>query len=408
MLNKYLEDEEEFFPSYTRSRCSSSSFDSSKKGKAKKILKKKKAKFSKVSQQPEFTKENELQEIVKHIKKKIAEYTLSAQELPYLEGYTPRAEGNNLKYDISEIYMERRERFHQCLFCFLSGIMEVTNSSLLEVISVDSLGFDHLKNELNEFIDHEQKIRFLIIQLTKDVSSVQVMMAKREHQKPSTIEDYSEKLLQNARHLKSTYEFMEKLTIKQIYLFVQCQRIMAHLYKSVLDYWKYKYPDNEKIQDIPLPLLSQIESYEFNHPITSLNIDFVMCQIEKVKSHLWVSSRSGEIIVLSRSNGDVPIFKKLKSFKAHSSAIYFLLSIPTRDGIPGSIWTSSECGEFSSWHPDTGNKIKSINLDDPIRTMAIVPQTKKYVIWTTYMNLPIISVWSPVSYLIFIIICIHC
>lgn len=311
-------------------------------------------------------------------------------------------------YDISEIDSERNDRFSSTLTSFILGISNMLKISVNEILCLDIVGFDQLKEEILELVNHEQKLRFLIIQLTKDVTTIQVMISNvdsnQKNGSPSAnVNRFTETLHQNTRQIQYTCDFLSKLRLKQQNLYVSCKTSMALIYNKIIKNWLQIRPNNEFKFLSPI-CSTEIESFGYEKPLTFIKLDDTITDIELVKSHIWISFASGNIQVISKAHGHIPLFKNLKLFTASQSSINKILYIPTRNGISASVWISS-INEFSIWNPDTANITRKIPLDDKsdsIQYMCIVPQKGTYTVWSACQNTPEIIIWDPTVSFFFI------
>ena len=386
-------DEFRAFPSHARGKYGDLSYSTDGKAKKHKLFQRKKKFHSDSKIDP---KQAQVQEVIKQTKHQIAEYTKYSKELPHLPKYTPEVTGHAVQYEISEIDVERKDRFNKTLDTFISGLRDVVKATDMEIMAMCSSGFNKLKNVIRELVDHEQKLRFLIIQLTKDISAIQMMMSSTDSSQKTNVGLLTEKLLQNTRQLQSTSELLERLNLKQRHLFVLTMKEMAEVYNTVLEFWKQIHPNSEEIQQLKGPLATEIESYEYTKPLTATQMDGTVVGVQLVKSHIWVAFRSGHIRIFSRSNASIPLFRSLKSFGAHETAICEILYIQKKNGISASVWTSSENGEVSIWNPDTGNNIYTCTSKEALKCMRVVPKGKEFTIWACSSDTtPIVSIWDP-------------
>ena len=329
------------------------------------------------------TQEVERQQVMKEAKKAISDYyAKKSEKTPYLEFYTAPP-------SLSELGILPSERFLAILNAFIRGILLKTSLTSEKILALEIGTIDQLKKLLSEFVEHEQRVKNHFMDLTSELTNLQVMISNNEAFKREKVFFISEIMLQVTRQLKATYHTAIELLLKQDNIYMDCIRKMYQIYSSLILKYSSKLP--LKLEDYPLD--TEIEAYQYSKPLISAQLNIVITYLEFVRSYIWVAGSNGEISIISRSRTEkFPRLKHLKSIKAHEDSINCLLFVETAQ--MSCVWSGSADRTLKIWSSETANQKYSLLMDYPIECMEIVKKNDKYYVWTVSTLMPQIHIWD--------------
>ena len=251
----------------------------------------------------------------------------------------------------------------------------------------DVVGSDEVKSALLDLVSHEQKQMLMCTQIHEDVRKLESLLPSESSSSSVGITGEKLSLL---RELKESVSFLESISYKHTQLFIETQQVMASWYQQIVAHLKVVRPQSS---DLPVPLPSHCEAFEYRNPLVSLEMEGSIERLCHVKSYIWACFADGTIRVVTPSHRNLPLFKSLKSFSAHSSPITSILYVPPVVTGSGSVWTAGQ-GSLRVWHPDTANQIAQIECDIPLSSMVLLSYGGKREIWGAIRQQAQIQVWN--------------
>lgn len=329
----------------------------------------------------------EMHSILTQAKSLYEQLTTDVTSMPWLPGFTDVTNLPSCPNIQKNLPQERLDRWALGMMALVESLCKVMRVGEIELFALDVVGSDDVKSALWDFVSHEQKQMMMCTQVFEDIQQLESLLSGDAS---STLGLTGQKMTV-LRDLKASAYFLERLTYRHTQLFVETQNMMASWYQKLTEHLYAVQP--HRARNIPVPLPSHQEAFEYRKPLNSLVMKGTMERVCQVKSYIWVCFSDGMIRVVTPSHRDLPLFKSLREFPAHSSSIHTILYVPPRTSGSGTVWTAGH-GSLRIWHPDTANQISQVDCDIPLSALVLLEQGERREIWGSVQEQAQIQIWN--------------